>query len=575
MKRAVAAFAAVSIVLCTAGAKANAKDVLNVNIQVGQTVPAAQILANTDTSEADTYSAKLSEVISDTAKYLIKTVSSPTVGSIGGEWTVIALSRSGEEVPDGYFERYYRNVCEYTEERQGVLHEVKSTEYSRVILALTSIGKSPENVAGYNLLETLADYDATLKQGLNGPIWALIALDSAGYEIPENTSAKTKATRQMYVDYILECEIEGGGWALSKNLTQPDADITAMALTALSRYTEDAKVEQAVQRGINVLSKMQNENGAYTQYNSENSETAAQVLTAMSALGTGISDERFVKNGKTVADSILSYYNKSQGFSHAGASGETNLMATEQCLYALVAAYRFENGKNALFDMTDAAGSGTDEGENADTEQSFGLYGKHPDVRKTDVTNENKTFDDISGNPAEKEIEALAARGIINGKTDSLFFPDDTITRAEFAAITVRALGLPAKSGKVFDDVSETDWYFESVGTANAYGIIYGISDTQFDPNGLLTRQEAAVMVSRAAKLCGMDTEMELFAARNILAEFVDYVKLADWAVVPTAFCVYNGILDRSQIDLRPSDPALRSDVASMLYNLLGKAELL
>ena len=191
------------------------------------------------------------------------------------------------------------------------------------------------------------------------------------------------------------------------------------------------------------------------------------------------------------------------------------------------------------------------------------------------MTNENKTFDDISGNPAEKEIEALAVRGIINGKTDSSFFPDDTITRAEFAAITVRALGLPAKSGKVFDDVSETDWYFESVGTANAYGIIYGISDTQFDPNGLLTREEAAVMVSRAAKLCGMDTEMELFAARNILAEFVDYVKLADWAVVPTAFCVYNGILDRSQIDLRPSDPALRSDVASMLYNLLGKAELL
>ena len=101
MKRAIAAFAAVSIVLCTPGAKANAKDVLNVNIQVGQTVPAARILANADMSEADTYSAKLSEVISDTAKYLIKTVSSPTVGSIGGEWTVIALSRSGEEVPGG------------------------------------------------------------------------------------------------------------------------------------------------------------------------------------------------------------------------------------------------------------------------------------------------------------------------------------------------------------------------------------------------------------------------------------------------------------------------------------------
>ena len=119
--------------------------------------------------------AKVNEVTQEAGKYIAETVKKPAVGSIGGEWAVIGLARSGYAVPQTYFEDYYNGVEEYVKNCQGVLHERKYTEYSRVILALTAIGRDPANVGGYNLLTPLGDYDATVWQGLNGPIWALIA----------------------------------------------------------------------------------------------------------------------------------------------------------------------------------------------------------------------------------------------------------------------------------------------------------------------------------------------------------------------------------------------------------------
>lgn len=99
------------------------------------------------------------------------------MGSIGGEWAVLGLARSGYAVPEEYYQNYYQTVEEYVKACGGVLHETKYTEYSRVIIVLTAIGKDPTNVAGYNLLTALGDYDKTIWQGTNGPIWALIALD--------------------------------------------------------------------------------------------------------------------------------------------------------------------------------------------------------------------------------------------------------------------------------------------------------------------------------------------------------------------------------------------------------------
>ena len=143
-----------------------------------------------------------------------------------------------------------------------MLHERKYTEYSRVILALTAIGRDPSKVAGYNLLMPLGDFEKTIWQGLNGPIWALIALDSGNYEIPKNPAAKTQATRQLYIDEILNSQMKGGGWSLT-GTGDSDVDISAMALQALAKYQDQKAVKTATDKALTYLSKVQDSKGGY------------------------------------------------------------------------------------------------------------------------------------------------------------------------------------------------------------------------------------------------------------------------------------------------------------------------
>src|SRR5699024_4567718 len=108
--------------------------------------------------------ASLDDDVNGSAAYMLKTVANPQVGSIGGEWAVIGLARSGYDVPQSYWDNYYATVEEYVKACDGNLHDKKYTEYSRLIVALTAIGADPTDVAGYNLLTALGDYDKTIWQ---------------------------------------------------------------------------------------------------------------------------------------------------------------------------------------------------------------------------------------------------------------------------------------------------------------------------------------------------------------------------------------------------------------------------
>ena len=156
-----------------------------------------------------------------TACYLQAQVAEPGAGSIGGDWLIFGLARSGVKVSQKYFDTYYKNVEAAVREKNGILSERKYTEYSRTVLALTAIGKDPASVAGFNLLRPLADFEQVAKQGINGTIFALLALDSGNYEIPENPDAAVQATRQMYVDEILDRQLDDGGWNLTLALACP------------------------------------------------------------------------------------------------------------------------------------------------------------------------------------------------------------------------------------------------------------------------------------------------------------------------------------------------------------------
>jgi len=265
-----------------------------------------------------------------TAGYLQAQNAEPGTGSVGGDWLIFGLARSGVKVPQKYFDAYYENVEAAVREKNGVLSDRKYTEYSRTVLALTAIGKNPADVAGFDLLKPLADFEQVTRQGINGTIFALLALDSGNYEIPENPDAAVQATRQMYVDELLARALPDGGWTLTGG--EPDVDITAMTLQALAKYRDQADVTAAVERGLAVLSSLQEPDGGYVSWGSSNSESVAQVIVALTELGVPLDDERFTKNGITVEDALLRFAQENGAFVHvrAGSGGDAAAYAAEQ-----------------------------------------------------------------------------------------------------------------------------------------------------------------------------------------------------------------------------------------------------
>ena len=287
---------------------------------------------------------KLDTIYKTTGDFM-GTLGTPTVNSIGGEWMVIGLARSGRTVPAGY----YDNVVEYVKAKADAnerLHPAKVTDNARVILALTSIGKDVTNVGGHNLLKGLDNMAYVQTQGINGPIFTLIALDSHNY------LTMGDVTREKLIQVILDAQLTDGGWNLSG--TKADPDMTAMAIQALAPYYKtNETVKAAVDKALEALSALQRTDGGFGSWGTVNSESCAQVIVALTALGIDpTADSRFVKNGNTVLDALAGFYVTGGGFRHT-AGGDLDGMATEQGYYALAAYYRFVNAQNRLYDMSD------------------------------------------------------------------------------------------------------------------------------------------------------------------------------------------------------------------------------
>lgn len=329
-----------------------AYDALNSNQKA--LVENADVLITAETTLAQLYkdAAKADhKIIFETTGNYINKLGTPSVGSVGGEWMVIDLVRAGYPCPEGYYE----NVVAYVKAKindKEQLHRAKGTDNSRVILALTAAGYDVTNVAGHNLLMGLTEMSYVRNQGINGPIWALIAFDSYNYEIPTNPNATDQVTREKLIAYILEKQLADGGWALSGK--SADADMTGMAIQSLAPYySTDAKVKAAVDKALDCLSAKQSDAGTYGSIDGTSVESCAQVVVALAALGIDAEiDERFTKNGISALDALCLFAIEGGGFAHVP-NGELNGMATEQGQYALAAYYRFKNGQTSLYDMSD------------------------------------------------------------------------------------------------------------------------------------------------------------------------------------------------------------------------------
>lgn len=293
---------------------------------------------------------KLGGIYKTTGDYIEK-LPGDELNAFGSEWYILGLARSGRKVSDDYYKAIEKYVSENIDEN-GRLDEKRATDNAKLVLVLSALGRDVTDVGGHDLLQALSDMDYVTQQGLSGAIYALLAFDCRGYGIPAADKNAVQTSREGLVKYILDKQLKDGGWAYSGDKAEPD--MTAMALQALAAYYKtDAKVKDAADKAVTCLSKLQNTTGGYDSYGSVNSESAAQVITALTALGIDPdNDARFVKNGVSVLDSLCGFYVDGGGFRHVS-GGKLDPTATAQGYYALAAYYRFADSQTALYDMTD------------------------------------------------------------------------------------------------------------------------------------------------------------------------------------------------------------------------------
>ena len=313
--------------------------------------------------------------------YLINEKYLEQAGTTPGDWYPIALGRLGIADNNAGYLAVIKDQIEERYAQPGRLSAAKATEWHRMALAVLAMGGDPtaigkdENGAAINLIaDGTYDRGKTTplgRQGINGWIWGLIALDSMRYTVPEDAYN----TRDDMIVEILRQQLADGGFALSGKTADPD--ITAMAVQALAPYVNDEKtymytqkvrgeevaktVGKVVDEAIACLSAQQLDTGDFKSWGTENVESTDQVVVALCSLGIDpLTDARFIKNGHTLLDGILRYRMADGGFVHSytydpdnptSLPDASNTMASEQTLYTMAALWRQQNGMRTLYDF--------------------------------------------------------------------------------------------------------------------------------------------------------------------------------------------------------------------------------
>lgn len=180
-----------------------------------------------------------------------------------------------------------------------------------------------------------------------------------------------------------------------------------------------------------------------------------------------------------------------------------------------------------------------------------------------------RDFGDLNGYDwASREIEVLAAKGIIQGKSDQSFDPGTPVTRGEFITLLMRTLSLSAKTSASFADVQESDFFYNEVRVAKALGIVNGKEENRFAPNERITRQEMMTMTARALKQAGVLTAA---AVPTGLSGFTDHQEIAAYAEESIAQLLNQKLIQGSGSLLEPLKSATRAEVAVLLYRIYNQ----
>lgn len=186
-----------------------------------------------------------------------------------------------------------------------------------------------------------------------------------------------------------------------------------------------------------------------------------------------------------------------------------------------------------------------------------------------------KRFEDVESHWSKELVNSMASRLILNGVNDKEFRPDTDITRAEFAAVVTRSLGLKnEKTSQKFADVDKSKWYYDSVNTLKGYKVINGYGDNTFRPDNRISREEAMVMLRRAMEIASVDTKISKAQAASYNSRFNDASNIGSWAEESSAFLIKTGIVKGYAGRIMPKDNITRAEVSAMVDRMLKKSDL-
>ncbi len=186
-------------------------------------------------------------------------------------------------------------------------------------------------------------------------------------------------------------------------------------------------------------------------------------------------------------------------------------------------------------------------------------------------------YHDMEGHWAQEIVNDMGSRMVIEGTGSGTFSPDRDITRAEFAAIVVRGLGLNLdKVTTPFADVAASDWYAGAVNAAYEYGLIDGFKDGKFRPNDEITREQALLIIAKAMAITGLKEKLPAKSVDTLLKGYTDNSSVSGWARSGVADSVQAGIVTgRNGMTLAPKAYMTRAEVAAIVSRLLKESGLI
>ncbi|MBQ4566258.1 MAG: S-layer homology domain-containing protein, partial [Oscillospiraceae bacterium] len=179
-------------------------------------------------------------------------------------------------------------------------------------------------------------------------------------------------------------------------------------------------------------------------------------------------------------------------------------------------------------------------------------------------------FTDVAGPEdwSHEGIDFVVSRSLFNGTTSSTFEPNAEMTRAMLVTVLWRYAGSPEEGSNIFTDVPENVWYTKAVAWAAEHGVVNGVGEGRFDPDGKITREQMATILYRYVSSIGVQTE-----ERADLSRFPDASRISGYAQTPMEWAVAAGLISGSsegdQIYLQPQGNATRGQVATILMRLI------